>query len=146
MTMDPHADRALYKQLADLIRGQIEREELAPGRRLPPEADYVHEHGISRDSVRRAMALLRNEGLIITTRQGSYVRDHRVRAAVHVAEGTVSARMPTDAERRAMRIDEGTPILIIVRPGRDEELLPADRTGIRVVGAGQVMRAGPTLA
>jgi DNA-binding GntR family transcriptional regulator len=130
MMMDSSADRPLYKQLADVIRAQIESGELIPGQRLPPETDYMQRYDISRDSVRRALAVVRGEGLIITKRHGSYVRDRRAFTAVHVDQGTISARMPTDPERRAMRIDEGVPILVITRHGQPEELHPADRTEI----------------
>jgi hypothetical protein len=74
------------------------------------------------------MAVVRGEGLIITERHGSYVRERRNVRVVHVDHGTISARMPTDPERRAMRIDEGVPILVIALPGQIEELHPADRT------------------
>jgi DNA-binding FadR family transcriptional regulator len=107
--MDPNADRALYKQLADLIRVQIKRGELAPGQRLPPEAKYMQQYDISRESVRRAIAMVRGEGLIITERHDSHVRERRNVRVVHVDQGTIFARMPTEPERRAMRIDEGVP-------------------------------------
>jgi DNA-binding GntR family transcriptional regulator len=128
--MDPTADRALYRQLADLIRAQIEDGELVPGQRLPTEVDYMEHHGISRDSVRRAMAMLRGEGAIITERHGSYVRDRRKRKVVHVDQGTITARIPTDPERRAMHLDEGIPILVITRPGHPNEHYPADQVAI----------------
>jgi DNA-binding GntR family transcriptional regulator len=124
------ADRPLYKQLADLIRAQIERGELAPGQRLPTEPNYMRRHGISRDSVRRAIAIVRGEGLIVTERRGSYVRGRPAVTVVHVDAGRISARMPTDPERRAMRLDEGVPVLVISRHGGGEELHPADRTEV----------------
>jgi GntR family transcriptional regulator len=103
----------------------------------------MREHGISRDSVRRAIAIVRGEGLIVTERRGSYVRGRHAPKVVHVGRGTISARMPTDPERRALRIDEGIPILIIVRHDQNEELHPADRTEILVHGAGHALRASP---
>jgi DNA-binding GntR family transcriptional regulator len=130
MRVDPVADRPLYKQLADLIRDQIERGELAPGQRLPTEPDYMRRYGISRDSVRRAVAIVRGEGLIVTERRGSYVRGRPAPKVVHVGRGRISARLPTDPERRAMRLDEGVPVLVITRHGGGEELHPADRTEI----------------
>jgi DNA-binding GntR family transcriptional regulator len=136
MSVDPVADRPLYKQLADLIRTQIERGELVPGQRLPPEPGYMRRHGISRDSVRRAIAIVRGEGLIVTERRGSYVRGRRAVTVVHVGQGRISARMPTDPERRAMRLDEGVPVLVISRHGGGEELHPADRTEIVAGGPG----------
>jgi DNA-binding GntR family transcriptional regulator len=128
--VDSAADRPLYKQLADLIRAQIERGELAAGQRLPTEPDYMRQHGISRDSVRRAIAIVRGEGVIVTERRGSYVRGRHAVTVVQVGRGTISARMPTDPERRAMRLDEGIPVLVVTRHGGGEELHPADRTDV----------------
>jgi DNA-binding GntR family transcriptional regulator len=134
MRVDPRADRAVYKQAADLIRDQIERGELAPGQRIPSEKDYVQQFGISRDSVSRAMGLLRNEGLITTGRLGSYVREQLKREAVRIAQGTISARMPTESERRQLDIDEGIPVLVVERLGQPDEFHPADRAVIEVGG------------
>jgi DNA-binding GntR family transcriptional regulator len=133
--IDPDADRPVYKQLADLVRGQIERTDLRPGQRIPAEQFYVAEYGISRDSVRRAMASLRNEGLIITTPRGSRVRPERHLAEVIITPGTlVTARMPTEPERRLLAIKEGVPVLVVQRDQGDPELFPADRTAIRATG------------
>jgi DNA-binding GntR family transcriptional regulator len=72
--------------------------------------------------------------LIITKRRGSYVRGHHATKTVHIDQGIISARMPTDPERRAMHLDVGVPILIITRLGQNEELHPADRTKISITG------------
>jgi DNA-binding GntR family transcriptional regulator len=58
--IDPSADRAVYKQLADLIRAQIQSGEFKPGQRLPAQKGYMYEHGVSRDTVDRAMHVLRS--------------------------------------------------------------------------------------
>ncbi|MFD1543754.1 GntR family transcriptional regulator [Nonomuraea guangzhouensis] len=133
MAIDPSADRPVYKQLADLIRARIEQGELRPGQRLPAESDYVAEFGISRDSVRRAMAVLRGEGLIITQLRGSRVRDAGEAAIVSITQGTsLMARMPTEPERKQLGIAEGIPILVITTPDGETRLLPADQTIIEV--------------
>lgn len=120
--VDPSADRAVYKQLADVIRAQIETGELEPGQRLPAQKDYIQEYGVSRDTVERAMDVLLNEGLIVTDRRG---RRNRVRpradvTVVPVSRGTVSARMPTEPERRRLGIGPGVPILIVTRDDRTD--------------------------
>ncbi|WP_460716919.1 GntR family transcriptional regulator [Microbispora hainanensis] len=108
MTIDPSADRPVYKQLADLIRARIEAGEYRPGQRLPAESDYVAEYGISRDSVRRAIAVLRGEGLIVTELRGSRVREQGEAVIVSITSGAqVTARMPTEPERRQLGIAEG---------------------------------------
>lgn len=106
--IDPDSGRPVYRQLADVIRGQIDRGELRPGQRLRTEPEYVDEYGIGRDSVRKAMALLRAEGLIVTTRQGSRVRPLPDMAEVPLSEDTqIRTRMPTQKERRLLGVPEG---------------------------------------
>ena len=130
--INPDADRPVYKQLADLVREQISRGTLAPGQRVPAELDYVQAHGISRDSVRRAMALLRSEGLIVTTARGSRVRPERERESVAVGPADrVTARMPNPQERLRLGVREGVPVLVVERAGEEPRLLAADRTEIR---------------
>ena len=66
----------VYRQLAAIIRDAIESGELGSGVPVPSESSLMQEHGISRDSVRRAMDVLREEGLVITVQgKGTYVRE-----------------------------------------------------------------------
>lgn len=58
-----------YQQIADRLRDQIRTGALGPGERLPSEPDLVTEHQASRNTVRLAIALLTNQGLVVT-RQG----------------------------------------------------------------------------
>jgi DNA-binding GntR family transcriptional regulator len=56
------------------IRGQIERGELAAGRRVPSEKDITDTYGVARTTARRAVAALREAGLVTTTAgRGTYV-------------------------------------------------------------------------
>jgi GntR family transcriptional regulator len=74
--IDPTGDRAVYKQIADLLRAAITSGELAPGAQLPSEQELVDEHGVARGTVRQAITLLRSEGLVDVVRgRGSFVRD-----------------------------------------------------------------------
>jgi DNA-binding GntR family transcriptional regulator len=132
MTVDPSDDRPLYKQLADLIRARINGNELPPGQRLPAEHDFAEEQGVSRDTVRQAIAILRNEGLIVTSKRGSHVKKRADLTAVHVAMGEIHARMPTEEERKKLGIHQGVPVLIVECEGRAEEIHPADRTFIKI--------------
>jgi GntR family transcriptional regulator len=61
--------RAKYQQIADRLRDQISAGELGPGERLPSEPDLVRDYDASRNTVRLAIALLTNQGLVVT-RQG----------------------------------------------------------------------------
>lgn len=58
-----------YLEVADDLRHRIATGELRPGRLLPSEAQLAEDHGISRVTVRRALATLRDAGLV-ASRQG----------------------------------------------------------------------------
>jgi GntR family transcriptional regulator len=73
--LDPTADRPLALQLADLLRDEIRGGSRAAGSRLPTESEFQAEYGVSRTTVRAALAQLVSEGLVITRKgYGSYVR------------------------------------------------------------------------
>lgn len=54
----------LYHQLRELLGEKIESGEWEPGHRLPGENDLTVEFGVSRATVRQAMQLLENQGLV----------------------------------------------------------------------------------
>ena len=70
--MDP---MPLYAQLANVLRAMIESGELGPRAPLPSESYLQQQHGVSRGTVRAAVGILRDEGLIVTIGgRGSFVR------------------------------------------------------------------------
>jgi GntR family transcriptional regulator len=72
--IDRDAPKLVYVQVAEHITARIEAGDLAPGARLPAERDLATEYGVSYDTIRRATALLRDRGLIITiVGRGTYV-------------------------------------------------------------------------
>jgi DNA-binding GntR family transcriptional regulator len=64
--IDPDAPKLVYVQVADHIAARIKAGELKPGARLPAERDLAAEYGVAYDTIRRAAAMLRDRGLIIT--------------------------------------------------------------------------------
>ncbi len=54
----------LYEQLASILRGQIASGEITV--KLPSESFLQQEHGVSRGTVRRAIEILADEGLVYT--------------------------------------------------------------------------------
>lgn len=58
------AARGAYRQIADDLRRRVRSGELAPGALLPSELALVDQHCVSRGTVRSALALLADEGLI----------------------------------------------------------------------------------
>lgn len=77
--IDRLSDRPAYLQLADLLRAQIVNGELKPGTPLPAEKALSKDFDMSSTSVKQAVAVLRNEGLIVSGRgQPSRVRPIRL--------------------------------------------------------------------
>jgi GntR family transcriptional regulator len=74
-TIDPTGPVPPYRQIAAIIRARIESGEYAKGTRIPTESEMVETWEVARTTARRAIALLREEGLVTTVPQrGSYVR------------------------------------------------------------------------
>jgi GntR family transcriptional regulator len=64
----------LYIQLADEIAAEITSRTRTPGSLLPSESYLVQEHGLARGTVRAAVRLLRDRGLVHTIgARGTYV-------------------------------------------------------------------------
>lgn len=78
----PHDRRPAFQRVADAIRGQIDRGELLPGDQLPTQAELVHDHRVSRDTVVRALKELRDAGIVQAHQgRGTFVADGRPSAA-----------------------------------------------------------------
>lgn len=54
-----------YLQLAGIIRGQIGAGELAPGQQLPSALTLAATYEVSAPTVKKALSLLKDEGLIV---------------------------------------------------------------------------------
>ncbi len=137
MAIDQASFEPVYRQLARILREQIQAGQLRAGQALPSEASLSQAFGVGRDAVRDALAMLRSEGLVITSRGiGTFVRGPVDDVAVvRVGAGTrVSARIPTADERLSLGIPEGTAVLVVTKGGEPDRLLPADRTVIEVHG------------
>jgi GntR family transcriptional regulator len=65
----------LYVQLAAILRDMISSGELEPRAPLPSESYLQQEQGVSRGTVRMAVGILRDEGLVVTIGgRGTFVR------------------------------------------------------------------------
>ncbi|GGU03994.1 hypothetical protein GCM10010244_32300 [Streptomyces coeruleorubidus] len=74
--IDHGAPLTPYRQLAEILRGQIQRGDWQPGRMLPSEAQLVQRYGIARTTVRRGLGLLADEGWVYAVPQrGWFVTD-----------------------------------------------------------------------
>lgn len=80
MTIDPDKPTPLYRQLADILRGQIGRGELTG--RVPSIKTLAQTYGVAMGTAERALTLLRDEGLIVMViGRGAFVsRSHDTQA------------------------------------------------------------------
>lgn len=68
----------LYYQLGSLLREKIVSGQLSPGDRIPTEAELSQEYGVSRITVRQALAAMEEDGLIRREAgRGTFVTEHR---------------------------------------------------------------------
>jgi GntR family transcriptional regulator len=75
VSVDHDAETPLWLQLANILRGQIQSGELAPGRIVPSETTLMQEHGVARGTVRKAIDALAEEGLVNRVQgRGTFVR------------------------------------------------------------------------
>ena len=130
--LDPDARIPRYLQLAQLLRQDIMSGTWGAGDMLPGENAIASRYEVSPQTVRSAVAVLRGEDLVETRRgAGTFVRSLPARITVKAGpDDIVTARMPGPAERRALGLAEGVPVLSVRRPGRAEELFDASRAEI----------------
>lgn len=125
--------RPLYEQVADTLRRAITRGDLAPGDAVPSEAELREQHGVSRDTIRKALHQLTQEGLL-TAGQGR-VRHVRSYAPLRWVLSGFESQMSdpddqldpwgADVKRQGRRPSESVEVAIVVPP----EAI-ADRLGI----------------
>lgn len=128
--VDPTSDRARYRQIADDLREAILSGRLPHGARVPSEERLCQEHGVSRTTVRKAIDVLKGEGLVeVRAPRGTFVRNAPPTETVQLRRGDrVRTRMPIPGERLEHDVREGVPLLIVVRTNGKEEHYPGDRT------------------
>jgi GntR family transcriptional regulator len=94
-----------YRAIADELRRRVESGELAAGALLPSESDLSGAYGVSRVTVRKALDLLRDDGLV-DSRQGFgwFVAADPVRQSLGRL-GTIEAQLAelgVESERRVV--------------------------------------------
>lgn len=123
----------VYAQLAQDLRAQIVSGRLGPGDWLPSERTLHETYGLGRHTIRRAIGVLRAEGLVTVLKGlGVVVREPEEPQILEPPSGAIiSTRMPTSLERESLGIDEGVPVLVVLGVGGGEEVFPGDRWRIR---------------
>jgi DNA-binding GntR family transcriptional regulator len=75
--LDPDDPRPPYQQLSNRLRAAIDAGDYQPGQQLPSHQRLADTYGVAVGTVKRALAVLREQGLITTRHgMGSYVRAH----------------------------------------------------------------------
>ncbi|MFD5568569.1 GntR family transcriptional regulator [Streptomyces cadmiisoli] len=65
-------EQPLYWRIATRLLGELRDGTVPPGERLPAERRLAERYGVSRETVRQALEVLRHEGLVATDRRGSH--------------------------------------------------------------------------
>lgn len=72
--LDPACEEPLYLQIAQRLAADISSARLAPGARVPSEAELMQMFGVSRVTVRQALLLLARNGQVVARRgKGTFV-------------------------------------------------------------------------
>ncbi len=106
------APRALYQEVAELLRQRIFRRELEPGSWID-EVKLAQEYGISRTPLREALKVLAAEGLVtMKVRRGAYVTEvserdlsdvYHLLALLESDAAAVVAERATDAQVKELQ-------------------------------------------
>jgi GntR family transcriptional regulator len=76
--IDPLGPVPPYRQIAAFIKRGIVSGQYAPNTRIPTESELVDTYEVARSTARRAIAALREEGLVYTVpARGTYVAERR---------------------------------------------------------------------
>lgn len=120
-SLDLGSNIPLYVQLAFVLQEQLFAGQLRQGALVPSEGQLEREFGVSRQTARSAVRILRDWGWVTTQRsRGTRVLPWPGPRVIEVPPGNVvRARMPTAAERAAGMLD-AVPLLVISGPGRSE--------------------------
>lgn len=117
--IDPSSPTPFYLQLEELLLRRVSAGEWTPGVRIPTESELCDLYGVSRVTVRQALARLVQRGLLTRGRgKGTFVRDGRL---------TASARSVSSFSKEldGLGMKPGAQILGIDRVQASEEVAAA---------------------
>ena len=114
--INPGSMLPAYLQLATYLRGMIIVRQLPSGSPLPSEPELSERYQVSRDTVRRAMQLLRESGIAETRRGvGHFVtRTPQIRRVVVAPGSRVIVRLPQPHEQGELL---GLTVFVVTEPG-----------------------------
>ena len=136
MALDPGIERgggvALWRQIEERLREEIDAGALKPGERLPTEQMLARRFGVNRHTVRRALGALVGDGLVrVEQGRGAFLQDEIIEYAlglrtrfsenVRRQERAPGGRLidaielaAEGAAARALSLPLGTPLLALV--------------------------------
>lgn len=138
-TVQQHGDKRvsaaagvpLHRQLFLVLHDEIDRGVLVPGDALPTEQTLCDQFGVSRITVRRALADLAEQGYIDRRHGvGSFVREHDPAEAAGTARSYLQGLQQTQFETAVDVVELGTrypPRVVAEALGSKEELLQVVR-------------------
>lgn len=138
--VNPSSDRAIYQQVADVLRSRIRNGTYGPGSKLPSETELLGEFPASRVTIRRGLAVLQQQGLTEARRgQGVFVRQNPPVMTVRSSRFNRSARragkgaLAAEAEALGLkwRTEDLGPIEPVELPPEIIEVLGESRAYVR---------------
>jgi DNA-binding FadR family transcriptional regulator len=113
-----------YEQVAERLLADIAAGRLAPGERLPSERDLARRLQVGRASVREALAVLQNEGLLETRPgSGSFVAENAAARAAEPAQRLPHDASPSDLLATRELLEPAAARMAAERGGPDAEAL-----------------------
>ena len=124
--IDRSSSEPAYTQLVNLLRGQIASGALRPGSRIPSESQLRKKYNLSPMTVRRAINILLDQGVVSTSRgKGTYVKPLDMQAFSFQLEELQQLFRKTDwttiklLKVKMVGADEQTASKLSVKPGDD---------------------------
>jgi len=116
---------------ANSLREEI-MSNLAPGDKIEPEQALADRYGVARNTMRKAIAQLRREGILASRHgRGTFIAAVPRRRHVTLGPGDrARARLPGERERGQRGLPPGVPVLVITRAAGRTEYYDASRTDI----------------
>lgn len=107
---DTDKKRTGYRQIASELRGRIDAGAYSPGAALPSEAAIVKEFHVARDTARRAVELLAEEGIVTTIHgRGTFVANASGGPSVETKQAHVSETLRQRIESGRLRPGDALP-------------------------------------
>ena len=91
----------LYYQLKEILRNKIENQEFREGDMIPSESEIQQRYGVSRATVRKAIQLLVNEGIMEKKRgKGTFVKLSKIEEKLPVLKSFTEEMAGRDASKK----------------------------------------------